>query len=380
MALHIEDFPSYQVDPERGFLPSRDPLEKLPKVYEIWDQIGAEIPALLMTGKLRPTLERLDPLDLNGLRGNRERERAILLLSVFGNAYVWAELRQPATRIPKGVAIPLCQLAEMLGRPPIITHASIVLHNWRRLDRNAPIDLDNLTCLQLFLGGIDEQWFYLDGVTIERQGAAALVAAVAGQKAMSQNQLDVLAENLAKLAASLATVNATLMRMYEFCDPYVFYHRVRPYLTGWNAPGVIYEGVSDKPQQFYGGSAAQSPWFQVIDAALGVEHRDRETNPYLTEMRRYMIPAHRMFIEAIENGPSIRKFVLAYQQAEPALCDVYNQCVGEMEKFRKKHFEIAMRYIAHQAPKGVEAKGTGGTSFSAFLGKALKETSESFID
>jgi indoleamine 2,3-dioxygenase len=380
MALCLEDFSSYQVDPERGFLPSQDPLEKLPKAYEIWDQIGAELSALLVTGKLRSTLERLVPLELGGLRDNRERERAILLLSVFGNAYVWADLRKPAARIPKGVAMPLCQLAEMLGRPPIITHASIVLHNWRRLDRSAPIDLDNLACLQLFLGGLDEQWFYLDGVAIERQGAPALVASVAGQKAVSENRPDALLENLAKMAASLATVNATLMRMYDFCDPYVFYHRVRPYLTGWDAPGVIYEGVSDQPQKYFGGSAAQSPWFQVIDAALGVEHRDRETHPYLTEMRRYMTPAHRRFIEAMETGPSIRKFVLAHQQAEPSLCDVYNQCVGEMEKFRKKHFEIAVRYIAHQAPKGIEAKGTGGTSFSAFLGKALKETSESVID
>jgi indoleamine 2,3-dioxygenase len=72
--------------------------------------------------------------------------------------------------------------------------------------------------------------------------------------------------------------------------------------------------------------------------------------------------------------------VLVEKKSEPALRDIYNQCVQAMEEFRRKHFEIAVRYITHQAPKGVEAKGTGGTNFSTFLGKALKETGESVID
>ena len=380
MSLRIEDFASYQVDPVRGFLPTQDPLEKLPSAYEIWDQIGSEISALLMTNKLRPTLERLAPLSLNGLKGQRELERAMLLLSVFANAYVWADVTKPATQIPKGVSVPLCQLSEKLERPPIITHASIVLHNWRRLDKNSPIDLDNLVCLQLFLGGVDEQWFYLVGVTIEAKGGPALSALVEAQKTVNENRVDDVVLHLKRVVLSIEAVNATLTRMMEYCDPHIFYHRVRPYLTGWDAPGVIYEGVSDKPQKYYGGSAAQSPWFQALDAALGIKHRDHDTSPYLSEMRRYISPSHRRFIEALENEPSIRQYVFHHKKTHSELCDVYNQCVHALEEFRRKHFEIAMRYIAHQAPKGIEAKGTGGTSFSTFLGKALKETSENVID
>ncbi len=380
MPLQVTSLASFRVDPARGFLPSQDPLGKLPPVYEAWDQIGAEMSALLMTHKLRDVLERLAPLSINDLRNDREEERALLLLSVFANAYVWADAKEPATRLPKGVSVPLCQLAEKLGRPPIVTHASIVLHNWRRLDKTTSIDLDNLACLQLFFGGIDEQWFYLNAVAIECKGAPALVAAIEGQHAAVENRLEALCENLQKIRASIDVVNATLLRMWEFCDPHIFYHRVRPPLTGWNAPGVIYEGVSEEPRKYFGGSAAQSPWFQAVDAALGIAHQDNHTNPYLMEMRTYMTPAHRRFIEALERESSIRNFVLERQKTEPNLCEAYNQCVQAMEEFRKKHFEIAVRYIAHQAPKGVEAKGTGGTSFSTFLGKALKETSEKIID
>ncbi|MBI1741514.1 hypothetical protein HYR54_00415 [Candidatus Acetothermia bacterium] len=255
-----------------------------------------------------------------------------------------------------------------------------MLHNWRRLDKDDPIDLDNLVCLQLFLGGVDEQWFYLVGVAIEAKGGPALTALVEAEKAVGENRVDDLVLNLKRVVSSIEAVNATLVRMTEYCDPHVFYYRVRPYLTGWDAPGVIYEGVSDQPQKYYGGSAAQSPWFQAVDAALGVKHRDNETSPYLLEMRRYISPAHRRFIEALENGPSIRQYVSHHKKIHAELCDVYNQCIHALQEFRRKHFEIAVRYIAHQAPKGIEAKGTGGTSFSAFLGKALKETSESIID
>ncbi|MBI1741515.1 hypothetical protein HYR54_00420 [Candidatus Acetothermia bacterium] len=87
----------------RGFLPSQDPLERLPEAYEIWDQIGSEVSALLMTGKLRSTLERLSSHSLGELKDLRQQERALLILSVLANAYVWAG-EKPATRIPQGVA------------------------------------------------------------------------------------------------------------------------------------------------------------------------------------------------------------------------------------------------------------------------------------
>ena len=56
----------------------------------------------------------------------------------------------------------------------------------------------------------------------------------------------------------------TLRRMPEFCDPYIYYHRVRPYIHGWkNNPavpnGVIYDGVEfyhGKPMQFRGETGA----------------------------------------------------------------------------------------------------------------------------
>jgi indoleamine 2,3-dioxygenase len=264
----------------------------------------------------------------------------------------------------------------MLGRPPVAAHASIVLHNWQRLDANGPIDLGNLGALQLFLGGMDEQWFYLVTVAIEAGGAPALPALVGAQQAVQSERVDDLAQHLTAIGCALASVTHTLLRMPERCDPYVFFQRVRPYLTGWPEPGIVYEGVSDAPQMCAGGSAAQSPLIQALDAGLGVRHLDGVTSPFLLDMRRYMSPLHRRFIEALEAGPSVRQFVLDRSPTHPALRDLYNDCVRGLEDFRQRHIEIAVRYITRQAAKGEEAKGTGGTNFGVFLGRARKETSE----
>ncbi len=369
------DLASYRIDPVRGFLPSRDPLDRLPADFDVWERTAADVSALLMAGRLRATLERLPVPDLTRLEDDMQLERAMLLLTTFGNAYVWAD-GGPAKRIPPAVAVPLCRVADRVGRPPISAHPSMVLYNWRRLDKDRPIELDNLTTLQLFLGGVDEQWFYLTAVVIEARGAPAVVALAEMQQAAANGRVEDLAHRFDTISASMADVYDVLERIPEKCDPYIFYHRVRPYQTGWEAPGVIYEGVSESLRMCSGGSAAQSPLIQALDAGLGIRHNSGETNPFLMDMRNYMIPAHRRFIETLEAGPSVRQFVQDRASTHPALADRYNACVRALDRFRRKHMEIAVRYISHQAPSPERSKGTGGTSFVSFLGKARKETGE----
>lgn len=373
--LLIEQLADYDIDPVRGFLPPVDPLEQLPDAFARWERIASQLPALLMTHRLRPALDRLPALDPARLEDEKQRRRALLLLSIFANACVWAG-DPPARRIPRGVAVPLCELAGHFDLPPIVVYASLMLYNWRRLDPNGPIDLDNLTTLQLFRGGIDEQWFYLVTLVIEAKGAPALPAMVEIQRAVVSDRPDLVAPQLHVVREAIGDATATLLRMPEQCDPYIFYHHIRRYLTGWEAPGVVYEGVSDEPRMCLGGSAAQSTLIQALDAGLGVQHPGEESGPFLRAMRAYMPRPHRRFVEALERGPSLRQFVIDRRQRYPVLRDAYNACVRALGEFRQKHIEIAVRYITRQAATKEEAKGTGGTNFAVFLGRARKETGE----
>jgi indoleamine 2,3-dioxygenase len=90
----------------------------------------------IMTGRMRPAVESMPVLTPDRLRSAGEQERAMLLLCCLANAYVWAAETSVQT-LPASVAQPLHALAQELDRAPIIAHASIVLHNWRRIDASA---------------------------------------------------------------------------------------------------------------------------------------------------------------------------------------------------------------------------------------------------
>ena len=369
---------TYHVDSVSGFLPNPDPLPTLPPYFATWDDLGKQLPALLLAGRFREWVQRMPLLDINQLTGRAQLERAMLLLTTFGNAYVWAEAT-PAMTIPRNLAIPLWQLSQQMGRKPIIGHAANVLHNWRRLDPTGPIALENLALLQPFLGSSDEAWFVLVTVAIEADGAAALPLLVQAKDAIAANDTTTLASILQQLSVIIDKMSHTLMRMYEKCDPHIFYHRVRSFLASWPAPGVVYEGISDTPHIYAGGSAGQSALLQSLDATFGVRHTSEHSRHFLREMQDYMPPAHRNFIRALAQGNDIRSFVESQHGHPPELQPLFNLCIEQLTTFRKKHTEIAIRYITMQAPKHVDAKGTGGTSLAQMLGAAKQQTREHLI-
>jgi indoleamine 2,3-dioxygenase len=56
-----------------------------------------------------------------------------------------------------------------------------------------------------------------------------------------------LAAGLRTIAGVISDMTKALERMTENCDPYIFYHRVRIYFSGWSnmkdlPDGLIYEG------------------------------------------------------------------------------------------------------------------------------------------
>ena len=266
----------------------------------------------------------------------------MLLLSYLGHAYVWGE-PQPVARLPRTLAVPWASLAARLGRPPVLSYASYALDNWRRLDRAGPIALGNIGLLQNFLGGIDEEWFILVHVEIEAEAAPGLP---------------------------------------EHCDPYIYFHRVRPYIHGWRdhpalPGGLVYEGVAafgGEPQRFRGETGAQSSIVPAIDATLGVTHEDDTLAAYLREMLDYMPRAHGELIAALAERSRVRDVAAS---GGAALREAYNACLERLAAFRSLHLEYAGRYIYAQSRQweaNPATVGTGGTPFIPYLSKHRDET------
>jgi indoleamine 2,3-dioxygenase len=397
--MSTQDFPSqssmaldpatYHVHSQHGFLPTPDPLAQLPTAFAGWEAVARELPKLLVAGAVRRSIEQLPLLKVSALQGEHQLERAMMVLSYFGHALVWGEAT-PTLQLPANLAVPWYAVAQRLSRPPVRSYASYALHNWRRLDPTGPIALGNIVLLQNFLAGVDEEWFILIHVDIEARVAPALIAFGPAQAAVRADQGEELERCLSTVATALEHAYATLLRMPERCDPYIYYQRVRPYIHGWkNHPalpeGIVYEGVEaygGAPQQFRGETGAQSSIIPALDAVLGITHKNDPLRPYLMEMRDYMPREHRAFIEVLEQGPSVRDYVIAHHTEQPALRDAYNACIHWITEFRAKHLEYAARYIHQQSQRDVDnptTVGTGGTPFMPYLKKHRDETLEYMI-
>jgi len=377
----------YGITEEFGYLPSYDPAQSLSAGNEEWDQFGKDLPKLLMGTNFRKRVQALPKFNINKLNGEAEIQRAMLVLSYIGQAYQWSD-NEAATVMPQVLAKPWYEVGKLVGRPPILSYQSYASDNWRRFDKAGPIECGNIGLLQCFLGGQDEEWFILIHIDIEKKAGKALKAIEEAQAAVVAQDAEKVEAALIKMRAALTAMYEVLGRMPERCDPYIYFHRVRPYIFGWrNNPslpdGVVYEGVDEYKgvgQKFRGETGAQSAIIPAMDGVLGIEHEKDELREYLMEMRTYMPPKHVAFIQAVEAGPSVRNFVTTVKKS--SLTQVFNDCIELVANFRAMHLEYAGTYIHAQAqatPGNPSAVGTGGTPFMIYLRKHRDETKKQTV-
>ncbi len=367
---------------EFGYMQHSEPVATLPPGNEAWDEMGKNLPKYLMGSDFRQRVKDLPDFKIDTLKTDGQIRRAFLVLSYIGQAYQWSD-NEPAHVLPAKLAKPWYEVGKLVGRPPILSYTSYSIDNWYLLDKKGPIECGNIALLQCFLGGQDEEWFILIHIEIEKKAGKALKAIEDAQKAVVAQDLDALEKALTNLRDGIKAMYDVLARMPERCDPYVYFHRVRPYIFGWkNNPslpnGVVYEGVEEyqgKGQTFRGETGAQSAIVPALDAVLGIVHEQDQLRDYLMEMRQYMPPMHVKFIEAAENGPSVRDFVMACNKE--SVKKLFNESVELVADFRALHLEYAGTYIHAQSqktPGNPSAVGTGGTPFMVYLRKHRDET------
>ena len=271
----------------------------------------------------------------------REIKLAMSHLSFIAHAYIWGA-KNPSKVLPEVIARPWVQLSNILGRPPILSYASYCLDNWYRINPKENISLENVGLLNNFLGGVDEDWFVTIHVCIEDAAKDAIQSANVISKLNEMNSIKDFSDNLKKIISSLRKVNSIFSRMPEKCDPYIYYHRVRPFIFGTKdnpdlRKGLIYENqYSNKPQYFRGETGAQSSIMPFLDGALGIYHTQDHLRHYLNEMREYMPPEHRKAIELVEKRSKAKHLISKSKQ----LTSEYNKCLEEIRIFRAQHLRI----------------------------------------
>lgn len=426
----------YDVSARNGFLPDEIPLDILPDAYyQPWETIVRNFQSLILAKRLRRIVDALPVLDTDLLLTEAEWRRAYSILGFIAHGYIWGG-DSPADIVPPSISIPFLKACQHLEMPPVATYAGVCLWNWRPLFNNEPTDsLDNLATHMTFTGSLDESWFYLVSVAIEARAGPLVPMLIDAIAAVRRNDTAIVVEALRSFAERLDELGALLERMYESCDPHVFYHRIRPFLAGSKnmadaglPQGVIFDdGTGEQPYvQFSGGSNAQSSIIQFFDVVLGVEHRPTGEKPsvssstaaatdavqspphgFIQDMRRYMPGRHRRFLEHMEQVANIREYVTSNRKNR-ALTTAYDACLAMLRALRDKHIQLVSRYIiiksresrshsrslSPQQAKSTRVnlantvnrtgskklRGTGGTALIPFLKQARDETGEPAID
>ena len=378
-----------------GFISSDQPLRYLNiknQDEQILEDLACSIPKLLLTNKIRKQIDNL-PNSFFSHDLSKYSEEELRLLNVqfsfLAHAYVWGDL-VPSKILCKAIAKPWSNISNMLGRPPILSYASYCLDNWHKINQDEGVNLDNVALNYNFLGGIDEDWFVTIHVCIEHAANKAIQSAFTIALKTDTNDCDekLLLDELTSIKEAMLEVNHIFRKMPEKCDPYIYYHRVRPYIFGWkNNPalpdGLIYESCFDeKPQLFRGETGAQSSIVPTLDALLNVVHERDELREYLDEMKSYMPPSHRELIKFIEDTSKVKEQI----SNNKMLMELYDDCCQEISIFRSQHLRYAADYIHNQSTKstlfgsgGSKVRGTGGTPFMKYLKKHRDETDSSKI-
>ena len=376
----------------QGFLPQKVPSKSYSVQSESCDriqEIASNLPKLLLTGKLQSAINKLSPKDLSIddlliNQASQDLKLAMSHLSFIAHAYIWGD-NKPNESIPSVLANPWVKAANNQGRPPILSYASYCLDNWFLIDPDESISLENVGLINNFLGGVDEDWFVTIHVCIENAAADAMAACAEIAMLETDSPESKSIELLNRIVRSMKKVNEIFARMPEKCDPYIYYHRVRPFIFGTKdnpdlKNGLIYKGEFDnQPQFFRGETGAQSSIIPSLDGALQITHTKDHLRHYLNEMRDYMPPKHREFMEVLEKNSQVKKII----KESAKLTSLFNDCLEEIRAFRAMHLEYAGTYIFKQAQiknpfgrGGSTITGTGGTPFMAYLKKHRDETED----
>lgn len=376
----------------QGFLPQKVPSKSYSVQSESCDriqEIASNLPKLLLTGKVQSAINKLSPKDLSIddlliNQASQDLKLAMSHLSFIAHAYIWGD-NKPNESIPSVLANPWVKAANNQGRPPILSYASYCLDNWFLIDPDESISLENVGLINNFLGGVDEDWFVTIHVCIENAAADAMAACAEIAMLETDSPENKSIELLNRIVRSMKKVNEIFARMPEKCDPYIYYHRVRPFIFGTKdnpdlKNGLIYKGEFDnQPQFFRGETGAQSSIIPSLDGALQITHTKDHLRHYLNEMRDYMPPKHREFMEVLEKNSQVKKII----KGSKKLTSLYNDCLEEIRAFRAMHLEYAGIYIFKQAQiknpfgrGGSTITGTGGTPFMAYLKKHRDETED----
>ena len=213
----------------------------------------------------------LPPLPVSGVP-LAELRLYYVRLGFLASAYVNQVGQEPATVLPRNIALPLCDVCARLRRPPILSYDGYALFNWKRFDPAGPIALGNIDTIQNFVHLYDEHWFILVHVEIEAL-AAAILEAIDRRRARPRRPTTRAALNAA-VAASPGRSGPRSRRSGGSPRRWTPRSTTRPSgPTSGSSRASSTRAWTSAPLNFRGETGAQSSVIPTLVAFLKIPHR-----------------------------------------------------------------------------------------------------------
>ncbi|XP_069125043.1 indoleamine 2,3-dioxygenase 2-like [Argopecten irradians] len=342
--LILEEF---HVSEKTGFT-VLDNLEKLPDYFQPWNDLADRIVELMESKTVRKHIDKLELLDHMKLSGEAELRLAHIQLCLFVSGYVWQDGPQdPAKKIPRCIAVPFHGVSQRLSLPPVMCYCNITLWNWRPIDPEAPLTLDNIRMFYLLPGGKESDNFLRSFIVLEVAFAPAIQRIMDAIYAVEASDSASLTNCLENVAAVIRNMTEMLNKYRDYIKPETFFNILQVYFGGYGPntplpPGLVFEGVSDEPVYANSCNAAETSTIHLLDAALGIKHSEG-TREKFQSFRQYMPAGHRRLIELVQQRSGIHQFV--NNSGDKALSSAFESCQKALADFRSFHIQLVTKYL-----------------------------------
>ncbi len=298
-----------------GFLPDTPPLRALPESHRAWDELAANLSALIADQAVCRAVDTLPHLsaDDNHLDG-RYLCRTACLLSFIAHAYIHFGGREhePAGDHPDGMASvlppqlydPLTTVVERLGRRGLgMTYSDLVLYNWQLRDPSKGRVVENIDLLVQPFQNDEERVFLATMVETVSASSVAVEGVVRCQECAAAGDVEGTKRELTALSACLRSLTYdTFMKIDP--NPRAALH-VDP-LVWTKTLAAIAAPITPSAPGLSGGGA---PIFALLDAFFERGAYETTMGKELVAVKAWMPTAQREFIAAVASQ-SVHEFVV----------------------------------------------------------------------
>ena len=385
----------FSIDAENGFLPVKEPLQKLPQKYHELQSLLDHMPVvkddgssgyLSMPGGIEKATMHL-PNYIDEVKKEKDPFVKAALFrgySFLASAYTLSPAHHTFlktgkyglgnNKLPANIAQPFVTVADAMDVFPWLDyHYAYSLGNYFKKDKTKGLEWNNLSMAVKFSGMPDEQGFIMLHVDIN-QYSPDLVKAALGLATNHGNDTN---SHLSLLGETLFKMNERRKLMWE-ASRWKHYNDFRVFIMGIKGnteifpEEVVYVGVWDKPKAFRGQTGAQDNIIPTADIISGVinYYPKNQLTKYLLDLRKYRPKCVQQFFDTISenmnSNPILERLVKTNNFEGMALL---MKVFEEIYLFRNGHWQFVQKYIMHNTSYSI---ATGGTPITSWIPNQIK--------